>query len=34
MVILVRDGKLVDGWVGYAEYDAFASFLEENGFKK
>ena len=34
MVILVKDGKLVDGWVGYAEYDAFASFLEKNGFKK
>lgn len=34
MVILVKDGSIVDGWVGYAEYDAFASFLEENGFKK
>lgn len=34
MVLLVRDGKLVDGWVGYAEYDQFASFLTENGFKK
>jgi len=34
MVILVKDGKLVDGWVGYAEYDAFANFLEENGLKK
>lgn len=34
MVILVKDGKIVDGWVGYAEYDSFAKFLEENGFKK
>lgn len=34
MVILVKDGKLVDGWVGYAEYEKFANFLEENGFKK
>ena len=34
MVILVKDGKLVDGWIGYAEYDTFANFLEENGFKK
>ena len=34
MVILVKDGKLVDGWVGYAEYDSFANFLEENGFTK
>ena len=34
VVLLVKDGKLVDGWVGYAEYDTFASFLEENGFKK
>ena len=34
MVILVKDGKLVDGWVGYAEYDTFAKFLEENRLKK
>ncbi|MBE6159577.1 MAG: hypothetical protein E7157_00805 [Lactobacillales bacterium] len=34
MVILVKDGKIVDGWVGYAEYETFAQFLEENGFKK
>lgn len=33
MVILVRDGKLIDGWVGYAEYDEFTQFLRENGFK-
>ena len=34
MVLLVKDGKLVDGWVGYSEYDAFATFLEENGLEK
>lgn len=34
MVMLVKDGKLVDGWVGYAEYETFAKFLEDNGFKK
>lgn len=34
MVILVKDGKIVDGWVGYAEYETFANFLEENGFEK
>jgi predicted bacteriocin transport accessory protein len=34
MVLLVKDGKLVDGWVGYAEYDEFAQFLTDNGFSK
>jgi thiol-disulfide isomerase/thioredoxin len=34
MVILVKDGKLKDTWVGYSEYDEFAQFLEKNGFKK
>lgn len=34
MVILVKGGKMVDTWVGYSEYDGFAQFLEENGFKK
>ena len=34
MVILVKDGKLVDTWVGYDEYDKFAQFLEKNGFEK
>ena len=34
MVILVRDGKMVDTWVGYSEYDSFAQFLEKNNFKK
>jgi len=34
MVLIVKGGKLVDTWVGYAEYESFASFLEQNGFKK
>lgn len=34
MVLVFKDGKLSQGWVGYAEYDSFASFLEDNGFKK
>lgn len=34
MVLLVKDGKMVDTWVGYNDYDSFAQFLEKNGFKK
>ena len=34
MVLLVRNGKLVKGWVGYAEYEEFEKFLIENGFEK
>ena len=34
MVILVKDGKLKDTWVGYSEYSEFAQFLEKNGFEK
>lgn len=34
MVLLVKDGKLQDTWVGYSEYDEFAQFLEKNGFEK
>lgn len=30
-VILAKDGKYVDGIVGYMEYNSLASFLEENG---
>lgn len=33
MVLIFKDGKFVNGWVGYSEYDQFASFLEENGVK-
>lgn len=34
MVLIFKDGKLVQGWVGYAEYSSFAAFLEDNGIKK
>ncbi len=34
MVLLVKDGKIVDGWVGYAEYEDFANFLEKNGLER
>ncbi len=34
MVLVFENGKLKQGWVGYAEYDKFASFLEDNGFSK
>lgn len=31
MVALFKDGKLIKGTIGASEYDAFASFLTENG---
>lgn len=34
LVLLVKDGKIVDSQVGYSDYDTFASFLTENGFTK
>lgn len=34
LVLVFKDGKLANGWVGYAEYKDFASFLEESGVKK
>ncbi len=34
MVLLMKDGKLVDGWIGYADYATYAAWLEENGFAK
>ena len=34
MVLIFEEGKLKKGWVGYSEYNEFASFLEENGLKK
>jgi len=35
MVLVFKDGKFSTGWVGYAEYDSFAAFLEEDaGLKK
>ena len=34
MVLVFENGKLSADWIGYSEYDQFASFLTENGFKK
>lgn len=35
LVVVVKDGKIQgEGWVGYAEYDSFAAYLEELGLKK
>lgn len=34
MVLVFKDGKYVNGWVGYAEYNSFAAFIEESGIKK
>lgn len=34
MVLIFKDSKFVNGWVGYAEYEEFASFLEDNGIHK
>jgi len=34
MVLLMKDGKLVDTWIGYAEYSDYSEWLEENGFAK
>lgn len=33
LVILVKDGKLIEGHIGYAEYDTFVEFLNDNGIK-
>lgn len=33
LVIVTKDGKYVDGWVGYGEYDDFVEFLNNAGVK-
>lgn len=33
MVLVFKDGKYVDGWVGYAELETFKSFLNDAGIK-
>ena len=33
MVLVFKDGKYVDGWVGYAEADSYKSFLADAGVK-
>ncbi len=34
MVLLMKNGKIVDTWIGYAEYATYAEWLEKNGFAK
>lgn len=35
LVIVVKDGKIQgEGWIGYADYETFAAYLENLGFKK
>lgn len=31
LTIIVKDGELVEGYVGYAEYEDFSKFLTDNG---
>lgn len=33
MVLVFKDGKYVDGWVGYAELETFEAFLKDAGIK-
>lgn len=34
MVLMVQDGKIIDTWMGYAEYSTYTAWLEKNGFTK
>jgi len=34
MVVIFKDGKYVDGTMGYQELNSYSKFLEKNGFKK
>lgn len=34
MVVLVKDGNIIDKQLGYTDYSTFASLLEKNGFTK
>lgn len=33
MVLLMKNGKMIDHWIGYAEYDKYVEWLEKNGFE-
>ena len=33
LVVVTKNGKFVNGWVGYGEYDDFVSFLNKAGIK-
>lgn len=34
MIVLVKEGKIVDKQMGYTEYSSFAQLLENNGYNK
>ena len=34
MVLLMKNSKIVDTWIGYAEYSEYSAWLEKNGFAK
>ncbi len=34
MVLIIKDGQLIDAQTGYVEYSTYTSFLEKNGIKK
>ena len=34
MVVIFKDGKYVDGTLGYQDIDTYSSFLEKNNFVK
>lgn len=34
MILLMKNGEIVDSWMGYAEYSTYAEWLEKNGFTK
>lgn len=34
MVVIFKDGKYVDGTIGYQDIDTYSSFLEKNNFEK
>ena len=34
MVLAFKDGKMIDTWVGYSEYEDFANWLKELGLKE
>ena len=33
-ILITKNNKIVDVWVGYSDYSTFASWLESNGIKK
>lgn len=33
MILTFKNGKMIQGWVGYSDYNTFKEFLEKSGFK-